>query len=423
MNCMVWVRRRWELRRSRGFRLSVNIQPQIMKDVIIFPYINLKKVIKMDDFEIHPFEFYDLSEELSCDEADNLNIFVRSFRETFFKEWQTPKQMTGIWILKYKGTIIRNTDEVESIHDTTKILFLLLKLHVSYDFYNPWMNRIQVKSFDIFGYNVCDDYTNKFSNMWSCEDLYSTVPESIGWLGNISFYPIDFCTNTVPVECKLFSWWGKIFWAQPDSIDLTDLYQWIMKDTEYYQKFLNIASLHFWLEQQNDLFFYYSIIPSIIEVLLQLDSGDKKKKEAIKFWKKLDADIVKNNHHIDTIIYIDKGGTEHKENLGIIARTFVLIYDLRNLLLHEWKKSFEMLKVEIHGVELRIYDIFQLIFKYTILHELIEKRILVNRFTKVEIEWNMLFWQIKIKYSKDCLLTLDQELNWLIQSARNIVSS
>ena len=78
------------------------------KVVITFPYINIKNVIIMDEFEIYPFDTYDLSTELTSDEIGNLNDFTGSFRETFFKDWENPNQMTGIWILKYKGSIIRD---------------------------------------------------------------------------------------------------------------------------------------------------------------------------------------------------------------------------------------------------------------------------------------------------------------------------
>lgn len=394
------------------------------KSVITFPYINISQVIKMDDFEIHPFDSYDLNTELTPDEIVNINKFTSSFRESFFKEWENPKKQIGIWILRFKWSIIRDASEVESIHDCLKILFLLLKLHVSHDFFNAWMNHIDVKSFSIFGFNVLNNTTSKFWNMWECKDLHTTIPENISWLWNIKLFPIAFCTNNIPVEFKMFSGWEKVFWVDSDIINLTEIYKRIISNTDYYKKFLNIASVYLWLEQQNDLFFYYSIIPSIIEVLLQLDSNDIKKQKAIEFWKLLDSAIVQNNDIINTVVYTKRNGDEVKEDLWIIARTFILIYDLRNLLLHEWEKSFEKMKVDIHGVEIRIYDIFQLIFKYTILYDLIEKWVIENNFIKVSITWNPLTSlftgeEIKIEYSWSHRLSLDQELDWLIRKNKS----
>lgn len=378
----------------------------------------------MGDFEVYPFDWYEFNSELEPDEINNLSAFAHSFRETFFKEWESPRYTSGVWILKYNGTIIRDSWEVESIHDNIKILFLLLKLHVSHDFFNPLMNNIGVKTFDLLWFNVWSSLAVKFGNMSECKDLHSTVPENLTWLWNINFFPIQYCTNNIPVEFKMFWWWEQMFGVHSDVVDISELYLWILRDADYYKKFLNIASVHFWLEQQNDLFFYYSIIPSIIEVLIQPDSNDIKKQKAIDFWKSLDDSIVENNDKIDTLIYTKKNWDEVREELWIIARTFVLIYDLRNLLLHEWKKSFEKLKVEIHGVEVRIYDIFQLIFKYIILHDLIEKWILENRFIKVSIIWSpltsLLTWEdFIVEQTWGQPLALDQELDWLIRKSES----
>lgn len=394
------------------------------REVCIFPYINISQILKMDDFEIHPLASYDLSLELAWDEVGNLNIFADSFRETFFKAWESPKKMEWIWILRYNWSIIIDSNDIEPIHDNLKILFLLLKLHISHDFFNPWMNNINVKSFDIFWFNVWNNLTNKFGHMSECKDLFSTVPENMNWLWNTKFFPIAFCTNNIPVEFKMFWWWDRVFGVESDIIDVTTIFQWISSNSEYYSKFLNIASVHFWLEQQSDLFFYYSIIPSIIEVLLQLDVNDKKKLEAVKFWKLLDDAIIENNDRIEIISHTKTDWTQIIEELWIIARTFVLIYDLRNLLLHEWKKSFKKLKVDIHGVEVKIYDIFQLIFKYAILYDFIEKWIIENTFIKVKITWSplasLLSWEeVKIEYFWNKLLALDQELDWLIRKSES----
>ena len=71
------------------------------KEVIIFPYINIERGIKMDDSEIHPYKSYSLNWELTSNEEKELDIFVNSFRETFFKKSQSPKVASWIWILKY----------------------------------------------------------------------------------------------------------------------------------------------------------------------------------------------------------------------------------------------------------------------------------------------------------------------------------
>lgn len=390
------------------------------KEVLVFPYINISNIIKMDDFEIHPYKDYDLNIELTADEKVLLDDYVNSFRATFFKEWESPEIANWVWILKYRWTILRDKDNYDGIQEKVKILFLLLKLHISYDFFNPWMNHIHTKSFDIFWFNLSNNFTNKFWNMSECKSLHSTVPENINWLWGLKFYPIHFCANNIPVEFKIFWWWDEIFWIDPKITDLTYLHQWILKDAEYYQKFLNTASVHYWLEQQNDLFFYYSIIPSIIEVLLQLDTFDIKKQKALEFWKKLDEQIIQKNEKTKTLIYIKRNWYEVKEELWIIARTFVLIYDLRNELLHEWKKAFDKLKVNFHWIDLRIYDIFQLIFKYTILNDLVEKWIIANTFIKVKIDWNIFTtWNFTVTYTSNNPLSMDEELDGLLKKSES----
>jgi len=180
--------------------------------------------------------------------------------------------------------------------------------------------------------------------------------------------------------------------------------------------------MHYWLERQNDLFFYYSIIPSIIEILLQLTSNDIKKQKALDFWKKLDDLIIQDNEKIETLIYTKRNWDEVKEELWLIARTFVSIYDLRNELLHEWKKSFNKLKVQFKWYDLRIIDIFKLILKYTILANFIEKWIIENNFYKVEIDGvgNIFTWgEIKIKTTNNTELSMEAELDNLVRKCKS----
>lgn len=377
------------------------------KEVLIFPYINIERIIKMDDFEIHPYKNYSFDSELTTDEKKELDIFVNSFRKTFFKNGASPNIANWIWILKYKWTILRDNTNSDWIHDKIKILFFLMKLHISHDFFNPWMNHIDVKSFDIFWYNIVNNLTNKFWHMWECDTLYSTVPENISWLSNIKFYPINFCTNYVPVEFKIFWGWDEIFWINSEVDDFANLYKWIVSDDDFYSKVLNISSMNYWLEQQNDLFFYYSIIPSIIEVL---NPPNWKKKESwIEYWKKLD-DLINDND------FIEIQTCWRLQSLWLISRTISTIYDTRNELLHEWKKSFDKLKVQFKWYDLRIIDIFKLIFKYTILADFIEKWIIKNNFFKVEIEGNIFTWgEIKIKTTNNTKLSMDAELDNLVR--------
>jgi len=157
------------------------------KEVIIFPYINIKRVIKMDDFEIHPYKSYSFNSELTVDEKKQLDIFVDSFRETFFKKSESPKIANWIWRLMNEWTILGDNTNSDLIHDKIKILFFLMKLHISHDFFNPWISHIDVKSFDIFWYNIVNNLTNKFGNIWRCNTLHSTVPENIAWLSNTNF--------------------------------------------------------------------------------------------------------------------------------------------------------------------------------------------------------------------------------------------
>jgi len=370
------------------------------KEVLIFPYINIERIIKMDDFEIHPYKSYSFNSEFNSNEKKELDIFVDSFRKTFFNKSESPKIANWIWILKYKWTVLRDNTNSEWIHEKIKILFCLMKLHISHDFFNPWMSHIDVKSFDVIWYNISNDLTNKFWHMWKCDTLYTTIPENIAWLWDIKFYPIKFCTNYVPVEFKIIWGWDNVFWISSNIDNFTELYKWIISDEDFYNKILNISSMNYWLEQQNDLFFYYSIIPSIMEVLLQLNSNDIKKQKALDFWKKLDDLIIQDNEKIETLIYIKRNWDEIKEKLWLIARTIVLI---------------------------KIFDIFQLIFKYTILLDFIDKWIIENNFYKVEINWNIYTqWNIWVKTTSHNKLSMDAELDNLVdkyKSEKNIISN
>lgn len=390
------------------------------KDVIIFPYINITKIIKMDDFEIHPFSDYNLKEELEEDDIPLLNDFIDSFRETLFSEWKIPEKANWIGILKYKWTILRINTNSKDIWDKVKILFLLLKLHISIDSFNQWMSIIDVRVFEYFQFNFSNDYTNKFWNMWKCKTLHSTIPENIKWLKEITFLPLHYSLNNIPVTFNIVSNSEDFFWIDKNTIDMTYLFEWINTNTEYYKKFLNLSSIHYWLEQQNDLFFYYSIIPTILEVLLYpIDISDSKKQKALDYWKKIDELVIKDNDIIETIIYIKRNWIEVKDNIWLIARTIVSIYDMRNDLLHEGKKSFDKMKVSFKWNDLKIYDVFQLIFKYSILNDFIEKWIIKNEFIKLVFEWDIFYsWNIKISGIADKLY-MDDKLSLLMEKAKS----
>lgn len=42
----------------------------VNKEVLIFPYINIERIIKMDDFEIHPYKNYPFNSKLTIDEKN-----------------------------------------------------------------------------------------------------------------------------------------------------------------------------------------------------------------------------------------------------------------------------------------------------------------------------------------------------------------
>ncbi len=382
------------------------------KSICIFPYINLSKSLVMDDFEILHYDTYDFSKELNKEEKNNLDSYIDSFRESLFQKWKSPKKADGIWILKYKWTIIRTKENSEDIDDKIKILYLLLKLHINYDFLNPWMNYIHFKTFDTFWCNAKSEYINKFWSMRDCDNLYSTIPENIGWLKNVIIYPLYYCINNIDVSLKLVGNFEDILGIDKEKIDITYIYKWIIKDSDYCQKFINLSSIHYWLERQNDLFFYYSIIPSILEVLLYPINWNKKQ-SSVEFWETLDAILIRDNDFIKTT------SSAIEKERWVIARSFSIIYDLRNDLLHEGKKSFDKLKIEFKWYDLRIYDMFQLIFKFSILNDFIDKWIIENKFVKVNIEWNIFTtWNIKITSNSDTLY-MDEQLNNLLVKATN----
>lgn len=382
------------------------------KIICIFPYINLSKNLIMDDFEIFSYDNYDFSKDLNEEEKNNLDSYVESFRETFFQKWKSPKKINGVGILKYKWTIIRKKENSKDIGDKIKILYMILTLHINYDFLNPWISQIHFKTFDAFWCNVKSTYTNKFGSVRDYNNLYSTIPENINWLKDVKIYPLHYSINNIDSSIKMVGNFEDILEIDREKIDITYLYKWIVKDNDYYQKFLNLSSIHYWLEQQNDLFFYNSIIPSILEVLLYPING-KKKKTVVEFGEKLDTILVKDN------VFIKTSSSNIEKERWIIARTFSLIYDLRNNLLHKGKQSFDKLKVEFKWYHLRIYDVFQLIFKFLILHDFIEKWIIDNKFIKLTIEWSIFTtWYINI-WRTIHILYMDEQLNNLLNKAED----
>jgi hypothetical protein len=391
------------------------------KLVCILPYINLSKSLIMDDFEILPYDTYDFSKELKKEEKDNLDSYANSFRESLFQKWKPPKKAYGIWILKYKWTIIRTKGNSEDMDDKIKILYLLLKLHINYDFSNPWMNHIHFKTFDIFWCNVKSTYTSKFGSMRDYDNLYSTIPENIGWLRNIIIYPLYYCINDIDVSLKLMGNFEDILGIDKEKIDITYLYKEIIKDSEYYERFLSISMVYYGLEQQTDLFFYFSIIPSIFEVLLYPIEFNEKKKKSCEFWRKLDNLFIDDNDFIDTVMYT-KNWQEIKQKIGLIERTIVWIYDLRNSFLHDGKRVFEKLKIQFKWHELKIYDIFQLILQFSILNDFIENWIINDKFISMNITWNIFTtWTIEIKPTNNKLekIKMDIKLNNLLVKAKN----
>lgn len=63
------------------------------KTVIIFPYININKILKMGDFEIYPIGKYNFKDELKENELINLESFLGSFRKTFLKNEKFQKSL------------------------------------------------------------------------------------------------------------------------------------------------------------------------------------------------------------------------------------------------------------------------------------------------------------------------------------------
>jgi len=330
-----------------------------------------------------------LENELTKQEEELLNKYVYSFRKTFFNRWETPEAADGVWLLKYKGTILRTIDNSEWINEKIKILILLLKLHISYDFFNPWMNHIDIKSFNIFHFNLGNNFTNKFWNMSECDKVYSTIPENLSWLN-------------------------------PKITDLTKLYRKILKDEWYYRKFLSISNVYYWLEHQNDLFFYYAIIPSILEVLRPPNINEFKKQKAIDFWKELDELLIEDNDIFQTVYHTKNNWVELIDQLWLIARTISQIYNIRNDFLHEWKKDFNKLKTSFHWLDLSLYDIFQLILKYIILNDFLDKWIINSSFSRLKIGWNIFDYRgVSIESQIHDKLHMDNELDWLLEKAES----
>lgn len=386
------------------------------KSVLIFPYINIEKIIKMDDFEIHPLEKYNLKEELDENEILRLNNFTNSFKQTFFNEWEIPKKITWIWILKHKWTLILSKENSFDIWEKIKILFLLLKLHISIDFFNQWMSLIDIKVFDFFECDLSNNYIYKFWNSWQYKNLQTTNPENIRWVKDIKFLPLNLTINNIPVDFSIVSNSDEILWIDKDYIDMSSLYKWIIKNKDFYKKIFRIANVYYLLEEQKSLYAYYSIIPTIIEILLNPFKWNKKE-TAINYWKKLDDFLIKENDEIDIIIYRNR--IPCNEKLWLIARTIWNIYDIRNSFLHEWEMMKEKTIINFKWYKLNVYDIFQLIIKYKLLNYFIENKIIENKFIKLSFEWNIFNSpSIKILWNKD-ILYMDNWLDLLLEKAKS----
>ncbi len=341
----------------------------------------------MGDFEIFPYEGYMFNDELTEAERTNLDLFVSSFRETFFKRWGNPKQKKGIWVLRYKWTILRNDSNSNDINDRIKILYLIIKLHLSFDFFNPSFHFIDLKSFDFFYKRLDNEYGWRFWVWWKCIDLHSTIPENISWLEYIKIFPIENSHFDIWPMLRFVSNGDEFFWIDSSIDDLTEIFSKIYIDKDYYPKFLAIANIYFWLERQIDVFFYLMIIPSILEILFWFsEETPRKKKESIWKWKELDQYLLEVNEMISVNTYKDI-----YEELWVIARSIHIIYDLRNKLVHEWIKDHTKITVSYKWYNLRLYDVFQIIIKYIILDDLVKNNVVDSqKFTTMdEAIWNL----------------------------------
>lgn len=188
------------------------------------------------------------------------------------------------------------------------------------------------------------------------------------------------------------------------------------QNSNYYDKFFKLANVYFILEEQENLFSYYSFIPTIIEILL-LGIKWNKKENAINFWKELDDILITENDLEKKIVY--RKNIPNEEELWLIARCFFNIYDIRNSFLHQWKTLKEKTIITFKWLKIKLYDVFQLIVKYKVLNSLIENKIIDNIFFKFDFDWNIYTtWKINVSVKKD-LLKLDDELKNLLIKAES----
>ena len=336
------------------------------KQIVIFPYLNTNKIIKLWDFEIHPYEKYNFKEELDWSDIQILTAFIKSFRVSFFKKNQLPEAQPWIGVLKYKGSIIRTEANTSGMEDRIKLLFFLLKLHISFDFFNTHLNFISTKAFDVFWVNVQKDgFICKFWHLSTSDKLYTTTPGNIVWMKGVEIYPLGTSCMKIDILFRIATNGNQLLWVNSIVTDLSPIFGKLLEKPAFYWKLQTISEIYFWLEHQGDAYFYIAIVPTLLEVLFSIEKDDKKR-QAVICWEELDKVLIKNNDYITTT------SSEIQKERWLIARSISNMYDIRNNFLHAWKKKSEKLEVEYRWQSLSIYQVFQLIMKYAILKQMAE---------------------------------------------------
>lgn len=381
------------------------------KIIWVLPYIGIDKKIIIADFEIHPYETMDLS-ELNWDDSKKLKQYVSSFRSTLFQSNQVPREIGGVWIIKYKDSIIIKERDIEKFPDIIKILILILSLHKVYDFINPHTSYWDVRIFDMYYIDLETMGCSKFGVVGMVENMCSTVPENINPLKNINFVALPFVAQNISSTLLMMPWSEVAFGNKKWEFDVTDIYEAILLKGDYYHRFLNIAEMYYyWLARQVDDFFYCAIIPALIETLYQI-TGRHKRRQAIEAANKID-DILNDNDK-KKILFNQK-----EYNWWVIARSIHNIYDTRNTLLHEWKRAINWMIVSYKNVEIPVTILFRLIFKYSILRDLIDEGIVINNFFNGKIIFDpFLTWKLEIKWELNAPLSMDDEFLRLVDAVK-----
>ncbi len=292
------------------------------KIIWILPYIWLKEFISLGSLEIIPLENISSIDEFSENEKEIIIIYWKSFLPWLFNANKI-EAYKWIWIVKFNWSFILKPENTEKIDEHFKLLHFYISILKNIDPFNYWYSFIDVRCYELFLVDCKNEkYQTKFSSLHNIEELYSSVPSNINWLTHIHILPIEHALKSFDETSFIFKFVNYVLWLESnyfDKINISHLHTRIKNIPNFYEKIKRIAKVFFILSQQNLRPGYLTFIPTLLEVIFDVEPKTIGKKEfIIKKWKRLDEILVNDNFYYATTWHWKKP----EENLWLIARLF-----------------------------------------------------------------------------------------------------